>query len=70
MQGRLQKGFKKASGVPVVTVSESRTRHLRAKSFIVERLGVEGGERALYLLIYLFNFMMITFLAVYLGGDF
>lgn len=43
MQGRLQKGFKKASGVPVVTVSESRTRHLRAKSFIVERLGVEGG---------------------------
>lgn len=43
MQGRLQKGFKKASGVPVVTASESRTRHLRAKSFIVERLGVEGG---------------------------
>lgn len=29
-----------------------------------------GRRRALYLLIYLFNFMMITFLAVYLGGDF
>lgn len=29
-----------------------------------------GRRRALYLFIYLFNFMMITFLAVYLGGDF
>lgn len=68
--GQITKGLK--SCLPCVCVhacvlSPCRACHLRAKKVLLLSGGVRVEEGALF--IYLFNFMMITFLALYLGGD-
>lgn len=71
MQDGLQKGSKKPSAARVVTVSPCHMSPEGKKFYCWVEWSVEAEERGrcIHLFIYLFYFMMITFLAPYLGGE-